>query len=348
AGRAEEAQGPRRFEPNSSVRARSPPPVPVPTSYKACALTEPHKILVNAVAHERLRRGKLQRIRTDVGEATLMGLWAIFNKDTFRSTGLNFEHDTKSIHHHYKVLLDVLCAIGSRYIKWPSTRQRRITANYYRRNFGLPGVAGFIDGILIPITAPSEQRQRYVDKNHNYSINVMMVCNHARVIIDIYIGQPGSVHDCRVFRRSPLAKALFTRHDLLSPDEHLIGDGGYVCTSKIITPFHNDRHLRESHRHFNYKLSQCRATIEWTNSLLKSRMARLEKLFFARHYYHQHAYSCVSCSSQFHSSTWGGSESEVPNVNVDEAMGAARDAGFEKRMNIRLQLLEELEDLQEV
>ncbi|KAK3920621.1 Putative nuclease [Frankliniella fusca] len=283
------------------------------------------EILVNVVAHERLRRGKLQRIRTDVGEATLMGLWAIFNKDTFRSTGLNFEHDMKSIHHHYKVLLEVLCAIGSRYIKWPNARQRQITANFYRRNFGLPGVAGSIDGTLIPITAPSEQRQR----------------------------QPGSVHDCRVFRRSPLAKALFSRDDLLSPDEHLIGDGGYVCTSKIITPYHNDGHLRESHRHFNYKLSQCRATIERTNSLLKSRMARMEKLFckdIITTNIHIAASAVLHNFILLRGEDLDGItiEGEVPNVNVEAAMEAARDAGFEKRMNIRLQLQEELEVLQEV
>ncbi|KAK3919198.1 Putative nuclease, partial [Frankliniella fusca] len=95
------------------------------------------------------------------------------------------------------------------------------TEQFYHRNFGFPGVEGVFDGTLIRITAHAEQKQRYVDKNNDSSINVMLVCNHARVITDIYIGQSGSVHEVhetRVFRRSPLAQTLYTRNDFLGPN----------------------------------------------------------------------------------------------------------------------------------
>jgi len=185
------------------------------------------------VGLEGRRIGVFQRIRTDVGEAITMGLWILYNKDTFRSTGLNFNYDQKTIHKFYRKILEILCSLGRKYIKWPNERQRQATARFYRRNFGFPGIAGVIDGTLIPITAPAEQKQRYVDKNHDYSINVMIVCNHERIINDIYIGQPGSVHDSRVYRRSTLARALHSLDGLLGPNEHLIGDGGYMCTRKV-------------------------------------------------------------------------------------------------------------------
>ncbi|KAK3919696.1 Putative nuclease, partial [Frankliniella fusca] len=253
----------------------------------------------------------------------------------------------KTIHHHYETLLDVLCAMGNRYIKWPTAQQRQATKNFYRRNFGFPGIVGVIDGTLIPITAPKEQKQRYVDKNHDYSINVMIVCNHLRHIIDVYIGQPGSVHDNRVFRRSVLAKAIFARDELCGPDEHLIGDGGYMCMSKMMTPYRNDGRLQASHTYFNHKLSQCRATIERTNSLFKSRMARTEKLFCKNIITTNKHIAAAAVLHNFillngedqDGFTLGG---EVPEINVEEAMDASQPEGFARRQNIRLQLEREL------
>ena len=200
--------------------------------------------LVNVVGLQRLANGTLQRNRTDVEESTLVGLWMVFNQDTFRSAGLNFDMDMSVAHRHYKIVVRALCEVGGRYIKWPSAHERTRMSSHYERYFGLPGVVGAIDGTLVKVTAPKEQKQRYVDKNHNYSINVMIVSDHRRLVRDTYVGQPGSVNDARVFRRSPLAKCLYGRHDFLSPDEYLVGDGGYVNSSKVFTidcsePFQN-------------------------------------------------------------------------------------------------------------
>ncbi|KAK3911630.1 Putative nuclease [Frankliniella fusca] len=306
------------------------------------------EILVQAVAHERLRNGTLQRNRTDVGESTIMGLWALFNKDTFRSIGLNYESGRKNIHNQYMILVNALCGIGHKYIKWPNERQRQQTELFYRRNFGFPGVAGVIDGTLIPITAPSEQKQRYVDKNHDYSINAMIVCNHKRVIIDIYTGQPGSVHDSRVFRRSPLARALFSRDDLLGPNQHLIGDGGYMCTKKMLVPYRNDGNITPSHTWYNFKLSQCRATIERTNALLKSRMARTQKLFcknIVRTNKHIAASAVLHNFILLRGEEQDGIvlEGEPPEISVQDAILAGQEEGHRRRQQIRLQLAEEQE-----
>ncbi|KAK3932735.1 Protein ANTAGONIST OF LIKE HETEROCHROMATIN PROTEIN 1 [Frankliniella fusca] len=310
------------------------------------------EILVRVVANERLRTGKLQRNRSDVGEATLMGLWMIFNKDTFRSVGLNFEHDKKTIHHHYCVLLDVLCGVGKYYIKWPNARQRQATELFYRRNFGFPGVAGVIDGTLVRTTAPAEQTQRYVDKNHDYSINVMIV------------------------------------DDLLGPNQHLIGDGGYTCTKKMLVRYMNNGHMAASHRLFNFKLSQCRATIERTsvlkggnipgkignlgercrkrsrlhignvpifktqertNSLFKSRMARTEKLFcksIIQTNKHIATFAVLHNFILLNGEEQDGISLEaemMPEVNVHERILAEQEEGYAKRHRIRIQLTEEYE-----
>ncbi|KAK3913659.1 Protein ANTAGONIST OF LIKE HETEROCHROMATIN PROTEIN 1 [Frankliniella fusca] len=238
------------------------------------------EILLNTVKHHRIATGRVVRgERTSVAETILIGSWMLFNKDTFRSAGENFGKAASNDHYHYKNLITIICEIGSRYIKWPSARERRRTARYYKDRFGLPRVAGSIDRTLIPITAPKEQKQRYVDKNLNYSINVMFVSDHRRFIGDAFIGQPGSVNDARVFRRSPLAQCLFSREDMLAPNEHLLGDCGYVCTDKILTQYRDNGHLNASRRFLNNVLSQCRSTIERCNGLLILRMQRLGRLF---------------------------------------------------------------------
>ena len=59
------------------------------------------------------------------------------------------------------------------------------------------------------------------------------VCDKNLLYRDLYIGEPGSSHDTRVFKRSPLSDILLERQDFLREDEHIIGDGGYELTDKV-------------------------------------------------------------------------------------------------------------------
>ncbi|KAK3911118.1 Protein ALP1-like, partial [Frankliniella fusca] len=220
--------------------------------------------LVVAVGHHREAAGDIVRHRTPCEDMCLMGLWMVYNMDTFGSVGLN-------------------CGVS------PSVVGLLLSKDtgrlfYFERNYGIPGIVGAIDCTL---------KQRYIDKNHNYSINVQIVSNHRRQIIDTYVGQPGSVNDARVFRRSPLAKLIYSGDDLIGPDEHLVGDSAYQLTPKVqlreltlfleslqmMVPFKNYGNLTPSHTYYNFILSQCRSTIELTNQLFKGRVLRLTKLY---------------------------------------------------------------------
>ena len=50
-------------------------------------------------------------------------------------------------------------------------------------------------------------------------------CDHNLCFIDIYVWWPGSVHDVRVFRNSPLYQSA--EHNLFQDDAHLLGDSAY-------------------------------------------------------------------------------------------------------------------------
>ncbi|KAK3931741.1 Putative nuclease [Frankliniella fusca] len=199
------------------------------------AMKARYRVLVNVVDQHEADTGRLLREeRTPATDMVLIRLWMLFSRDTFRSTGANFGIAPSSDHHYYKLCITIMCEIGSRYINWSNAHDRCRTARYYNERFGFPGVVGSINGTLVPITAPREHKQRYVDKNHNYSVNLMLVSDHKRLIRDVFIGQPSSVNDARVFQRSPLAQCLLSRNGMLGPNEHLIGDSGYVLTNKVV------------------------------------------------------------------------------------------------------------------
>ncbi|XP_070411270.1 putative nuclease HARBI1 [Nothobranchius furzeri] len=85
---------------------------------------------------------------------------------------------------------------------------------------------GAIDGCHIWIKAPSgPDGQCYRNRKLFPSIILQAVCDHQACFIDAYVGWPGSVHDSRVLRHSPLH-----RQSAYPPHGHFIlADGGHPC-----------------------------------------------------------------------------------------------------------------------
>nr|CAI5837360.1 unnamed protein product [Callosobruchus analis] len=73
---------------------------------------------------------------------------------------------------------------------------------------GFTGVIGAIDGSHVRNDKPSENPDSYINSKGYHSFNLQVVCDHKRKIRDVVIGFPGSVHDSRVFRASPLSTML--------------------------------------------------------------------------------------------------------------------------------------------
>lgn len=90
-------------------------------------------------------------------------------------------------------------------------------------------------------------------------------------IRDVFVGFPGSVHDSRVFRRSPLSESLPQKcHHF-----YLLGDSGYPCLENLLTPFRDRGNLRRAEREFNTRLSKNRYLIEHCFGLLKQKFRQL-------------------------------------------------------------------------
>lgn len=62
---------------------------------------------------------------------------------------------------------------------------------------------------------------------------MQVVCDHKNKIIDFFAGYPGSVHDSRVFRNSPLCNSLQAK----CSSYFLLGDSGYPLQNNLMIPF---------------------------------------------------------------------------------------------------------------
>lgn len=97
------------------------------------------------------------------------------------------------------------------------------------------------------------------------------VCDCRRKIIDVFIGYPGSVHDSRVFRNSPLKNNLEEK----CGRSYLLGDSGYPLLPNLLTPYKDRGNLTRRQQNYNLKHSRNRYIIEHCFGLLKQKFRQM-------------------------------------------------------------------------
>ncbi|KAJ8953818.1 hypothetical protein NQ318_006666 [Aromia moschata] len=80
---------------------------------------------------------------------------------------------------------------------------------------------------------------------------MQVVCDHIRKIRDVFIGYPGSVHDARVFRNSPLCANLAE----MCGQYVLLGDSAYPLKA-LLVPFKDRGQLTERQINYNIQLAK--------------------------------------------------------------------------------------------
>lgn len=105
-------------------------------------------------------------------------------------------------------------------------------------------------------------------------LQAQLVCDHTLKIRDVFIGYPGSVHDARVFRTSPLCETLAEK----CQDSYLLGDSAYPLSGYLLTPFTDKGLLTPQQINYNIKHSSNRIVIEHCNGILKQKWRQLYHL----------------------------------------------------------------------
>ncbi|XP_061187109.1 putative nuclease HARBI1 [Saccostrea echinata] len=150
----------------------------------------------------------------------------------------------------------------------------RNVAEDFSRRAGFPSVVGALDGTYIPISGPSNYRDSYICRKGYPAMHLQAVCDSDLKFLDVFSAYPGSVHDARVFKNSPLYQAL----QELPPKFHLLGDSAYPLTTFLLTPFRDNDHLSTEQKCYNSAHSSTRVDIERCFGLLKGKFRKLKFL----------------------------------------------------------------------
>jgi hypothetical protein len=195
------------------------------------------QLLAVTVRQHLIANGRLQRERTPFRTIMLMVIWLLATPDTFRSVALRFGVVPGTLYYFYSYVIEALRELAPQYIYWPDANERNDIKGAFFRATGFPGIVGSIDGTHVYITAPVNDAAQYRNRHQSYSLNVQAVVDNNLLVRDLHVGEPGSMHDARVFRRSSLHSDLLHGGIRLNPDEHLVGDGAYVLTDFVSSHF---------------------------------------------------------------------------------------------------------------
>jgi len=176
--------------------------------------------------------GRLRRERTPLRDIVLMVVWLLATPDTFRSVALRFGVSPSTLYYFYSYIIEALREMAGRYISWPDQEERNHIKNTFQNATGFPNVVGCIDGTHVHVTAPVENPGPYRNRHHTHSIIVQAVVDNTLLVRDLHVGEPGSMNDSRVFRRSPLFRDILEGRRL-GHDELLVGDGAYILTDFV-------------------------------------------------------------------------------------------------------------------
>ncbi|KAJ8930649.1 hypothetical protein NQ314_016564 [Rhamnusium bicolor] len=208
----------------------------------------------------------------------LLTVWYLANLESFRSVADRFGISKSTAWSvFYKTCLKLI-RINEIYliITWPSERQAINNINAFRRKANFPGIVGAIDGSHIPIKAPINAQNSYINRKGFHSVLLQGVCDHNLKFIDCYTGEAGSIHDSMLFRRSDLSTRL---PNLNFPQNgHLVGDAAYKLTTTLMVPYKNYGHLTRQQIIYNKAHSASRVLIEYCFAYLKGRFRRLKLL----------------------------------------------------------------------
>ncbi|XP_041361019.1 putative nuclease HARBI1 [Gigantopelta aegis] len=130
-----------------------------------------------------------------------------------------------------------------------------------------PSVIGCIDGTHIRIQAPAQEEHEFINRKNFHSINVQVICDADMCFINGIAKWPGSVHDARSFRQSP----LFADFEGNKPplDGIILGDSGYMLRTWLMTPIMNPTTRKQTN--FNFAHSSTRTTVERSIGVAKQR-----------------------------------------------------------------------------
>ncbi|KAF2891813.1 hypothetical protein ILUMI_14360 [Ignelater luminosus] len=136
-----------------------------------------------------------------IDKGCMIMIWYLGNLESLRSVVNRFCISKSTCWAVLYRMCKLLLEINSHHqiIAWPSQAKAKTIIGKFKRRCGMPGIIDAVDGTHIRINAPKEHHCSYINRKNYHSILLQGVCDSDLLFIDIYTGQPGSVHDATLF-----------------------------------------------------------------------------------------------------------------------------------------------------
>lgn len=210
-------------------------------------------------------------------KALLLTIWYLSNTETFRQVSDRFDVSLSSAHRCLLRVLKFFLSLRIEYIKWPTMNEYREISVGFRMKQGIDGIIGAIDGCHVRIRRPQEHQEAYVNRHKYCSVLIQGVVDHRKRFLDVYCGEPGSIHDARLLRKSNIYSKAQDNPQFFG-ENFLLGDSAYPSLRWLVPPFKDNGALSANQKIFNFKHSSSRIVVEHTFGLLKGRFRRLHYL----------------------------------------------------------------------
>lgn len=204
----------------------------------------------------------------------LLTLWLLANQESFRGVADRFGLSKGTAHFIAMRMFNAIHSLRNEYIEWPSKEMCQQNSLIFKGRTGFHGAVGAIDWCHIPVKAPSNDRDSFINRKGFPSVLLQGVCDANKKFIDIFADRSGATHDARVLRLSPLGEFLANpqkARDLLDENFHLLGDSAYGCSTYILTLYRDNGHLTAPQKRYNSIHSSTCCVTENTFGLLKGK-----------------------------------------------------------------------------
>ncbi|KMQ87376.1 nuclease harbi1 [Lasius niger] len=210
----------------------------------------------------------------------LIFLWYIANTEPLRTLGDRFDVSVSSIFRVIHRVVEWLLSRLDEEIKWPEGNDAiLVTSQKFEAKRGIKKCIGAIDCTHIAIRQPVDHPRDYCNRKRFFSIVLQGVVDADMKFTNIYCGEPGSLHDARVLRRSLLYDTAQNDMENIFPNETcIIGDSAYPSLPWLVLPFRDNGPLTAQQSEFNFLHSSTRMAVERAFGYLKGRFRRLRFL----------------------------------------------------------------------
>ncbi|XP_032690730.1 protein ALP1-like [Odontomachus brunneus] len=210
----------------------------------------------------------------------LIFLWYLANTEPLRTLGDRFDVSISSIFRVIHRVVEWLLSRLDEEIIWPERNDAILkTSQKFEAKRGIQKCIGAIDFTHITIRQPVDHPTDYCNRKRFFSVILQGVVDADMKFTNIYCGEPGSLHDVRVLRRSLLyITAQDNIKNIFPNGTCIIGDSAYPLLPWLVPPFRNNGNLTIQQSEFNVLHSSTRMAVERAFGYLKGRFRRLKFL----------------------------------------------------------------------